>query len=39
MTGAGIQDAEYLYTLQKKAQRSAKVEALLAQARSLATGF
>jgi hypothetical protein len=39
MTGAGIQDAEYLYALQKASPLSAKAAALLAQARTLATHF
>ena len=40
MSGAGIQDAEYLYALEKKASPlSAKASALLAQARTLATHF
>ena len=39
MTGAGIQDAEYLYALQKKTSLSAKGRALLSQAREMATSF
>ena len=39
MTGAGIQDAEYLYALQKTSPLSRKALALLAQARTLATHF
>jgi hypothetical protein len=39
MTGAGIQDAEYLYALDRHAPPSLKAKALLAQARTLATHF
>ena len=39
MTGAGIQDAEYLYALEKKTPASSEAKALMAQARRLATHF
>ena len=39
MTGAGIQDTEYLYALQKRKWHSTTAKALLAQARTLATHF
>ena len=37
--GAGLQDAEYLYALAKRAPSSPAARALLAQARSMATQF
>jgi hypothetical protein len=39
MTGSGIQDAEYLYALEKKQPLSAKAKALMAQAHILASHF
>jgi hypothetical protein len=39
MTGAGLQDTEYLYALQKRKWHSVKAKALLTQARALATHF
>ena len=39
MLGAGIQDAEYLYELQTRAERNATIMSLLSEARALAYGF
>ena len=39
MTGAGIQDAEYLYALQNRTRLSITGNALLEQARKMATSF
>lgn len=39
MTGAGLQDAEYLHALRSKAAGSAAAAALIAKARSFATQF
>ena len=39
MLGAGLQDAEYLYALQPRAEHNATVMSLLSEARLLGTGF
>ena len=39
MLGSGLRDAEYLYALQRLGAGSTEAEALLTQARAMATAF